>query len=258
MTVAFMGLIGPLGVLPSTTTELVAERARYKDTALWEFLDLFDHRLISLFYRAWERYRFTVAFERGSRDDFTEYLFGLVGMGTGGLRGRLGLPDTGLLPYAGLIAQRPHSASAVESVVGDYFKLDARLEPFTGQWLELDEESLCRLGGEGSALGIGTVLGTRVWDSQSKFRLVLGPLTLEQFRRLLPAGAQYASLARLVRFMAGPELDFDLQLVLKAGEVPGCTLGQEAPAPPMLGWTTWLKTRPFTHDDSQVVLSEGG
>src|SRR3954468_5545327 len=68
MYVSFMGLIGPVGVMPTLLTELVAERARYKDTALWEFLDLFNHRIVSLFYCAWERYRLTIGFERGERD----------------------------------------------------------------------------------------------------------------------------------------------------------------------------------------------
>src|SRR6266496_2277890 len=99
MIVAFMGMIGPMGVLPSHVTELAAERARYKDSSLWSFLDLFGHRMVSLFYRAWERYRFTVAYERGDADDFTEYLFGLIGTGTGGIREQLLFPDKGLLLY---------------------------------------------------------------------------------------------------------------------------------------------------------------
>lgn len=255
MTVAFMGLTGPQGVLPNHTTELVAERARYKDTALWEFLDLFSHRMISLFYRAWERYRFPVAFERGTHDEFTRHLFALVGMGTEGLRGRLGLPDEGLLLYAGLISQRPHSGVAVESALGDYFRVPARLVPFTGQWLALDDESLCRLGRANSALGVSTIAGARVWDTQSKFRMRFGPLTFSEFTAFLPSGRNYGAAVRLTRFLAGAELDFDAQLVLKAEEVPACVLSAAGPNRPALGWTTWLKTRPTDRDDSQVVLA---
>jgi type VI secretion system protein ImpH len=254
-TVAFMGLTGPLGVLPAHITELVADRARYKDTALWEFLDLFNHRLISLFYRAWERYRFTVAFERGGRDEFTAHLFGLIGMGTGGLEGRLGLRDEGLLFYAGLIAQRPHSAAATAAALGDYFGVPARLRPFTGQWLRLDDDNLCRLGRASSRLGVDSVAGTRVWDTQSKFRMVFGPLSLPEFTAFLPTGANYRPAVEFLRLMAGVELDFDVQLVLRAPEVPECRLGAAGPARPMLGWTTWLKTRPFAGDADDVVLS---
>jgi type VI secretion system protein ImpH len=254
MSVAFMGLTGPSGVLPSHTTELVAERARAKDHAIWEFFDLFSHRMVSLFYRAWERYRFTVAFERGKHDELTEDLFALVGMGTRGLRGRLGLPDEALIFYGGLVAQRPHSAGAVEAVLGDYFGAPARVEEFTGQWLELDDESLTRLGAANSRLGESTVAGARVWDAQSKFRVRFGPLRLAEFERLLPAGEDYTAAVRLGRLMGGAELDFDVRLVLKAGEVPDCRLGEGGRTRPRLGWTTWLKTRPFAVDDSQVLL----
>lgn len=263
LVLSFMGLTGPSGVLPKYMTEIVAEQVRDHETALWDFLDLFSHRLISLFYRAWERYRFTVAFERGQDDEFTDYLFDLIGMGTDGLRGRMSLPDKGLLPYAGLIAQRPHSASALGAAVGDYLRVPTRVQPFVGQWLELDEDGLCRLGGANSLLGLSTVAGSRVWDNQSKFRIVLGPLTLEQFKRLLPegpdapAGPDHSPAVQMVRLMAGPGLDFDVQLLLRAEEVPDSVPDPRAGPGPMLGWTTWLKTRPFARDDSQVILRAG-
>lgn len=254
MSVDFMGLTGPSGVLPSHFTELVAERVRARDLTLWEFLDLFGHRMVSLFYRAWERYRFTVGFERGRHDELTDDLFAVVGMGTRGLRGRLGLPDEALIFYGGLVAQRPHSAGAVAAVLGDYFGVPARVEQFTGQWLELDEESLTRLGSLNSRLGESTVAGSRVWDAQSKFRVWFGPLGLDEFERLLPAGADYTAAVRLGRLLGGAELDFDVRLVIKKDEVPDCALGEGGPTKPRLGWTTWLKTRPFEADDAQVLL----
>jgi len=255
MMVAFMGLTGPLGVLPHQYTELLAERARYKDTALWRFLDLFNHRMISLFYRAWEKHRFPIAYERGELDQFTAYLFDIVGMGTGGLRGRLSVPDQAMLFYGGLIAQRPHSASAMEAILSDYFGVAARVEQFAGQWLKLDEESISRLGAANSQLGVNTVAGTRVWDDQSKFRLKFGPLTYQEFKAFLPDGSAFKPAAELARFFAGLEFDFDIQLILKAEEVPACVLGTVAEGGQRLGWTTWLKTRDFTEDDSQVVLA---
>lgn len=255
MHVAFMGLTGPTGVLPRHYTELVAERVRAKDYALWEFLDIFNHRLLSLFYRAWEKYRFTVAYERGDRDRFTEYLFDIVGLGTRGLQNRLGLRDEGLLFYGGLIAQRPHSANAMAAILSDRFKAPARIEQFSGQWLKIEPDSVTRLGAANSELGISTIVGARVWDEQSKFRLRFGPLALQQFLNLIPSGGNFQPATRLARFLAGAEFDFDVQLTLRAAEVPPTVLTTRAKRRPMLGWTTWLKTQEFTEDDSQVVLS---
>ena len=252
MTVAFMGLTGPLGVLPHHYTELLMERARYKDTALWDFLDIFNHRMISLFYRMWEKHRFPIAYERGEGDQFTRYLFDLVGMGTAGLRGRMSFNDQAQIYYSGLIAQRPHSASAIAAIVGDYFGVPVKPVQFAGQWLYLDE-SVTRLGSAYSNLGLNTIAGSRVWDSQSKFRMKIGPLTLEQLKDFIPQGSAFQPAKELLRLLTGSELDFDLQLVIKADEVPASCLGGTT-AGPRLGWTSWLKTREFEKDDEQVVL----
>jgi type VI secretion system protein ImpH len=254
MTVNFLGLTGPLGVLPHAYTELLIERARYKDTALWQFLDLFSHRFVSLFYRAWEKYRFAVAYERTGEEPVTENLFSLIGLGTAGLRGRLGVPDQALLFYAGLVGQRPHSASAVEAVLSDYFGVPIALEPFVGQWLQLEPENLSRLGAKNSELGATLVLGERVWDRPSKFRLRVGPLDAVRFTTFLPPGPAFAPLVALARFLVGLELDFDVQLVLAKNDVPGIRLGGGARSLPMLGWTTWLQTGPRAADADDVVL----
>lgn len=262
LTVTFMGLTGPLGVLPQPYTETVIERQREKDTAYWEFLDLFSHRMISLFYRAWEKYRFHIAYERGA-DQFTESLFALVGLGTRGLRDRMGLRDQCLLYYAGLIAQSPHSAATIQRILTDYFAVPARIEQCAGQWLRLDHENLSRLGAgshddsANNELGVNTVLGPRVWDAQSKFRVRVGPLTYAQFIRFLPNGVAHKPLTQLTRLLAGSEFDFDLQLVIDKAEVLGCILTTTARRRPMLGWTTWLKskTKPLEGEDPRLVLS---
>lgn len=256
MEVAFMGLTGPLGVLPNHYTELLIDRLRAGDRTLHDFLDLFNHRMISFFYRAWEKYRFPVAYERRSIDDqFTSCLFAITGLATRGLRGQMSVRDDSLLCYGGLISQRPHSASAFAAIVGDYFGVPTRVLQFTGQWLTLDAESISKLGQGNSALGISTVAGARVWDSQSKFRLKMGPMSYKQFIAFLPAGSAFNPVMEIIKLLAGPEFDFDVQLVLKAEEVPGTVLTTRARRRPMVGWNTWLKTKTFVLDDEQVVLS---
>jgi len=253
MTVAFLGMTGPLGVLPHSYTELLFERTRQKDNALWEFLDLFNHRLLSFFYRAWEKYHFPISYERSGEDSFTEYMFDLVGMGTAGLRGRLAIPDQALLAYAGLVAQRPHSASAHRAILSDYFGVPVNLLQFQGQWIPLDPEHRSKIGEANSTLGADMICGARVFNAQSKFRVRLGPLTFRDFESFLPQGKSYRPIAEWTRLFAGLEFDFDIQLVLKKEEVPPCQLG--GGALPRLGWTTWVKTEELSEDPSEVVLS---
>jgi len=254
MTVNFMGLTGPEGVLPNVYTELVMERNRFKDTAPAAFLDIFNHRLVSLFYRAFEKYRFHIGYERNGADRLTEIMFDVIGMGTPGLKGRMSVEDQGLLLYAGLIAQRPHSASAVEGLLKDYFGVPVKLLSFFGQWLDLDADSVSRMGQANSSMGVNLVSGTKIYNNQSKFRLVVGPLRYKEFASFLPTGKAYRSISELTRFMVGLELDFDLQLILRKDDVPMCQLSAQAAVPAMLGWTSWALTGKAKEDASQVVL----
>lgn len=253
MFINFMGMVGINGVMPVPYTELVASRARYGDTAMWAFLDIFTHRSVSLFFRAWGKYRFPVGYERG-QDKFTSYLFDFVGLGTDGLRGRMSLEDEALLPYGGLIAQKPHSSNALGNILSDYFGVKAKIIQFFGQWLDLDSESITRLGTANSQLSRTAIVGTRIWEQQSKFRVVLGPMPFKKFRAFLPNGTGSESLRSIVRFMTGLEFDFDIRLILQAEQVPSCILTTRAKRRPMLGWSSWLKTEPFKEDDDQVIL----
>lgn len=254
MLVNFMGIVGTSGVLPVHYTELVLDRIRHHDTAMWSFFDIFTHRVVSMHYRAWGKYRFPVAYERGN-DEFTSYLFDFAGLGTDKIRGRMGLDDESMLPYVGLIAQKPHSSSAVENVLSDYFRVPAKIDQMFGLWLDLAESDYTRVGKARSTLGSTAILGKRIWDQQSKFRVRLGPMAFAQFQAFLPNGTANRPFRSIVNFMAGVEGEFDLQLLLKAKQIPGLVLTTRAMRRPMLGWTTWLKTKPFAADDEQVVLS---
>lgn len=253
MTICMMGMIGTSGVLPTHYTELALDRIRHRDTAMWAFLDIFTHRAASLFYRAWAKYRFPVSYERGN-DEFTGYLFDLAGLGTHGMRGQMDLEDESLLPYVGLIAQKPHSAGAIANVVADYFDVGADVEQFSGQWLVLHERDRTKLGSQNNRLGVNTIAGGKVWDQQSKFRLKLGPVDFNKFAAFLPSGTAYKPLRSLLEFIAGREVDYDVQLVLARKHVPSNILTTRAVRKPMLGWTTYLKTKPFEADDRQLVL----
>jgi type VI secretion system protein ImpH len=257
MRVNFMGVIGPQGLLPIYYTELVMDRIRAKDPTLLDFLDIFHHRIISLFYRVWQKYRFQVAYEQGEGDQFSQYLLSLIGLGAPALQHRQQIPDQSLLCYAGLFAQQPRSALGLELILLDYFGVPVKVEQFLGAWYSLDKSSQCDLDDtffDSQQLGFGAVVGDEVWDPQSRVRIVLGPLSLETYLDFLPTGTAFNPLRNLVRFYAGDEFDFEVQLILHREQTPPCELGVEGPTAPQLGWLSWSKTKDLQFDPSQAIL----
>jgi type VI secretion system protein ImpH len=258
MTVNFMGLTGPSGVLPYAYSELILERARAKDHSLAAFLDLFNHRAISLFYRAWQRSRFPVTYSAGTRDLFTHYLLDLIGLGTTGLRDRQEIEDEALLHYVSLIGMQSRSAAALEQIIGDYFEVPVTIEQFTGAWYALERPTQCEMSEAGSAssqLGAGAVVGDAVWDRQARVRIRLGPLDLERYNDFLPGGSAYPELRAITRFFTNECLDFEVQLVLDRSHAPGIELDFDSGNLARLGWVSWVKTAPMRNDPDDTILT---
>jgi type VI secretion system protein ImpH len=255
--VNFMGLTGPLGLLPHPYTSLIRERIREKDYALRDFFDLFHHRIISLFYQAWEKYRFTIAYERGERDRFSHHLLDLIGLGTAGLQDRQDVADDSLIYYSGLLALNTRSAAALEQILADYFEVRVEIEQFIGAWYPMDAENQCHIGEEtgwSEQLGWGAVAGDEIWDQQSRIRIRLGPLTFAQYRDFLPGQSAWRELRAIAKFFARGEFDIEVQLVLNRDEVPPCQLEQQTEDAPQLGWSTWVKSADLCRDPDETIL----
>jgi type VI secretion system protein ImpH len=240
MTVNFMGLAGALGPLPLPFTERILDRLREKDTALRDFLDLFNHRLISLVYRVRRVHRVGIEWGSPETHRFATSLFSILGLETAGLRGRLGVPDRALLRYAGLLCRHPRSTSVLRTILSDFFGVPVADEQFLGAFRTFDEDQWTLLGegGQNQALGQTARLGTELWDQHAGVALRLGPLTWAAYQDLLPGQPGFMALGQLTRFYLGPLFDFTVRLQVRGEEVePG---GLHAEEGPRLGWTSWL------------------
>jgi type VI secretion system protein ImpH len=276
MTVPFLGLTGPSGVMPRQYTDMLLRLERDSRNperhALRDWLDLFNHRLIALFYRAWTKYRFHIPYGRreyrnDEPDAFTQTLLSLLGIGQLPLRNRLnlrqsgdadawdqrestlaGIPDLALFRYAGLLAQRPRNAVGLEAMLSDYFRAPVEVKQFYGAWLQLDEQDRSQLGAEQGNCGLGQtlVIGERVWDVEGRILLRVGPLSYEQFVELLPDESPiperkgFFLFVHLARFYLGPAIEFDVRLELKPGAAPESSLGGLGNPGSRLGWNSWL------------------
>ena len=265
LVVFFFGLFGPDGPLPLHLTEYARTRSRNeRDPTFARFADLFHHRLLSLFYRAWADVRPAIAFDRPESDRFGDYVGALAGLGTPALRQRDAMPDLTKLRFAGLLANQTRHAEGLASILSGFFQMPVRVECFAGGWLTLMASDHTSLGAgkDAARLGGGALLGHRVWSRQHKFRLVFGPLDLDDYERLLPGGTSFHKLVPIVRNYAGDVLDWDIQFVLKRTQVPDTRLGVSGLGNGLgrsgrLGWTTWLKPRRTPRDAADLVLAAG-
>jgi type VI secretion system protein ImpH len=258
MTVNFMGLTGPMGVLPYAYSELMLERIRAKDHSLAAFFDIFNHRAISLFHRAWQRARFPVTYANGNRDLFSQYLLDLLGLGTPGLRDRQEIEDEALMHYISLVGMQSRSAVALEQVLADYFDVPVDVQQFTGAWYLLDRSTQCEMNEKESfstQVGSGAMVGDAVWDPQGRVRIRIGPLSMERYYEFLPQGSAYEALRAITRYFSNDCLDFEVQLVLERSQVPTIELDLNASHPARLGWVSWAKTAPLGVDPDDTILA---
>jgi len=252
MTVNFMGLAGAFGPLAMPDTELVLDRTRSKNFAPRDFLDIFNHRLVSLMYQVRRLHRLALTTEHPEQTRVARYLYSFFGLGHPALRKRMQVPDRALLYTAGILSQQPRSAIGLERLISCHFQVEVSVRQLVGRWRPLESSEWTLIGkkrGRNQNLGAGVVLGTRIWDQQGSFAIHLGPLRQAEFLDFLPTGTAYRALCELTRFYAGPEFEFALRLTVEAPAIPETRLGQSR-----LGWTSWLKTRPFEGNDSQLRL----
>lgn len=267
MLVRFFGLFGPNGPLPSHITEYAHERQlQAHDNTFVEFCNVFHHRLLSLFYRAWAVNQKSVDFDRAgqiteqsSRTEnwsgprFPLYIGSFFGLGMPSVRQRDKISDLAKLFYSGRLTCQTRNAEGLGAIVQDYFGIPTQIETFMGHWLELPRANVCKIGDSpaSGSLGVTTIVGSRFWDCQLKFRIRLGPMSFSELQRLLPIGESFRRLKCWVMNYVAEEFFWDVQLVLKAAEVPQISLGQAG----LLGWTSWLKSSPFTRDADDVLLN---
>ena len=254
MEVRFFGLLGPNGPLPLHLTEYARARLLHAgDATFVRFLDIFNHRFLLLFYRAWAQARPTVSLDRPDDDRFMIYVGSFEGLAGSKMRERDEIGDFAKLFFAGLLGRQVRNRDGLVAMLAFYFRLPVSIEEFVGHWMHLskrDQTSLSSSDNISAQLGGGAVLGARVWDRQHRFRIWLGPLSLAQYEAFLPGGKALGRLVAWVRQYFCFELEWDVRLILAHDEVPKARLGKFG----RLGWTTWLGRRPTATDATDLTL----
>lgn len=289
--VNFLGMLGPNGPMPLHITEHAHLRElHHKDFTLSRFLDVFNHRMVSLFYRAWAASSMPASFDRtppaalrgdvhytqrdrilaAEKDRYQSYIGSLIGIGMPSLRHRDSVPDIAKLYFSGRLAGQQTGPEGLRAILMSYFGVPVRIEEFTGRYVALPDRYWACLGGgpnvnssadarAGATLGTlsggAIVLGKHVWDSQGAFRIHMGPMTYPQFVRFVPGSPSERRLRAWIRMYLGEEFYWEAHITLRSSEVPRSELQRErvdGQVGTRLGWTSWLVTRPQTQDRSDL------
>jgi type VI secretion system protein ImpH len=248
------GLFGPNGALPLHLTEFAFERRKhFADPTFSDFVNLFQHRLISLFYRAWANSDLACSLDRPEADRFRTYLGALIGMGQRSAWNRDSVDDYAKFSRVAALGPHARSAAGLETMLASYFEDRVSIRQFVGAWLAIPPEAYCRLGNPSTAtLGVSASLGANSWQCQHRFEIIIGPLDAAEFAQFLPGAAGLKRLRDLVFGYTNGEWSFQVRLLLKSSSVSRAQLGQHT----QLGWTGWVGGRATTASD--VVLSGEG
>ena len=252
LTVNFLGLFGPNGPLPLHITEYALDRLRVNDPTLVAFLNVFHHRLLSLFYRAWAAHQKSADLDRQAGRRFTDYIGSYFGLGQPAMQHRDEVDDAAKLFFSGRLATPTKNAEGLGAILTEYFGVRVEVEPYVGQWIAVPETDACKLGDSPltGRMGSTIIVGSKVWQVQTKFRLRFGPLKLAELMELLPNKGGFKRLKTWVRNYCGDELFWDVRFVLQAREVPATQLGSGG----FLGWTTWINTRKPERDAEDLLI----
>jgi type VI secretion system protein ImpH len=252
LVVNFMGLAGSSGVMPQHYTRMIQRRVKQHDTALADFFDLFNHRIISLFYRSWVKYRFPIQFEtylhKREKDPFTKVIQSLAGQQTS-------QSYDAPLYFAGHFQRANKCAANLELMLTDLLQIPATVESFIGQWLliqDRDRAVLCSFDDKRKQrLGAGILTGRRYWDIQSKVLIRFGPISYAAHKELLPGGRYYRGLHRLINSYVPVHLTVDLVFTIDDNGREKRTLNGSM----KLGLNAWLQSRHNRQVDGRFRLN---
>ncbi|WP_448213864.1 type VI secretion system baseplate subunit TssG [Colwellia sp. MEBiC06753] len=246
---SYFGMLGINGPLPLHLTEHALERQhRHKDNTFSQFLDIFNHRFISLFYRAWADSQPAVSHDRPSDDSFKQLLSSISGQIT--VDNDKPNKKYKLETYlSGLLSHKNRSASVLEQMLAESLTFAVNIKEFVGAWYPLNIEDTTALGKTNSHLGISSTLGTLSFQRIFKFAINIGPLTYQQYQSILADTTQFDQIESIVRKAMGAEFEYDINIYLDKNQSKSSKLGNA-----QLGQNSWCQGDSYYQHQIEPIL----
>ena len=231
----WLGLIGPMGALPTHLSEYASYEKLYARTQPFgRFLDLLAGRMLQLFYRAWANSQPTAMVDRPKDDRFAAYIAALTGA-TEGVDPHSTFPARARLHYAGLFASR-RSAAGIEDALSHLLRQPVKLLEYQARWRDIEEADRTALGRNFATLGGDAMIGARIRSAADAFRVVIRAESFRDYESLLPSGNRFAIAAEALDAFAPGHLEWDIAVEIDAAKARPAKLDGRT----RLGWTGWI------------------
>jgi type VI secretion system protein ImpH len=263
VSAAFMGLYGAVSPLPFHYVETIALGVHQGEPQpVRELLDVFHHRLFSLVYRAWSKYRLSVGYLSAGKDTFTRRMFCAVGLDGFADHENFTLHPFYFLKFAPLLASKSRSARGLEVVLHELLgDIGVGIEQFVGHWTLIERPLRNKLGVANHQLGESLVIGRYVYDGSGRFKVKLGPLEYDDYLSFLPGGHRRPFMQSIINTFTPGIHDVMLELHVDLDAAPRFQLG--SPRAATLSRTAWLGgsgaqtftiTVPLEDEDPDAVI----
>ena len=227
-----ISLVGPAGPMPLNFAETVRERAFLQgDPVLSRFLDTLLHRVLSLYYRAWALNRIEVSADHAiEHDGILKAILAMMGLSWEHLQSQGTIDPRSVAVRLGELSRSCRGVSDLETQLRHYFEVPVKVEPFVPSVTPISKGGRWRLGRYSTdstmRLGAGLPIGKTTVSLSNRFRVVIGPLTREDYARFLPEGESRARLEDWILLYVGTEIDWDLQILMESKSATGWCLGR--------------------------------
>lgn len=215
--VYFLGMLGTNGPMPLDVTSYIYQRAIHEyDASSSRFLDIINHRIISLYYRAFAQNEIAISFDRKD-DPIRELIKSLTGQIT---RKNSVLPAYTIESLSPFLSCRARSKDGLVCMLQNFFNLPIKVNDFKEKVQTIPKDLRLKLSDSNNAiLGVSTQLGAHYYSRTKSISIEIGPMSFTDSFEFMPKRKMFLQLCELVNLYIKKILEIDLVIKIKANTI---------------------------------------
>lgn len=222
----FFGLLGVNGPMPLEFTNYVFQRSHnYYDQTWRRFLDIINHRFLTLFYRAWAENEQAVSFDRKNDDKITDIIRSLAGTSSDMLGENRTFPYL-TANYAEHFGKSVKSRDSLEEILRNILKIDLKIKDFVVSSYDIPKGERCHLGNRrNSVLGESIQLGRSYMSATREFEIETEPVSFTESCKWMPGHSGFNLINRVITAYLDRPLEYSLTFNVVGKTVPTVVFG---------------------------------